>query len=112
MTHQIVDPEQRSGRKTIFALQTGRVGQEAKRLAQNILSQPETRGSRLILDFANVDHVLSEDLGALVGLHTKLRGAGGELTLLNVRPRVSEALSVTRLDTLLTIHRAEERTVA
>jgi anti-anti-sigma factor len=111
MTGQPINPSARSGCNSVFALQTGKVVQEATRLAKSIGGRPPS-AERFVLDLANVDHVGSEDLGALVGLHTKLRKAGGELTLLNVRPRVSEVLSITRLDTLLTVQRAEERTIA
>jgi anti-anti-sigma factor len=99
-------------RKTVLALQTGQVRDEANKLARKFGEQPRGTAARVLLDLANVDHVLSEDLGALVHLHTTLRGAGGQLTLVNVRPRVSEALSVTRLDTLLAVHRYEDRTIA
>ena len=99
-------PADRDNAKTAFAFQTGRVGEQAKRLTDQFDRHGERPCAQILLDFGNVEYVGSEDLGAIVGLHNKVRGAGGQLTLLNVRPRVSEVIAITRLDTLLNVQRA------
>ena len=53
------------------------------------------------LDLANVEYVTSTILGHLVALNKRLHGAGGRLTLENVRPAVREILNVTLLDQVL-----------
>ena len=60
----------------------------------------------VLLDFEKVKYVISEDLGALVGLHKRVQGQGGRLTLVNVCPLVGDVLSITRLDTLFDVHHA------
>jgi anti-anti-sigma factor len=61
----------------------------------------------LLLDFTNVERVSSEGLGALVGLHKRMRLGGGRLTLFNLCPQLYEVFEITRLDTLLRICREE-----
>jgi len=98
-------PLDREHEKTAFAFQTGKVGEEAKRLTDQFARHASRPGAQIHLDFGNVEYVVSEDLGAIVGLHNKVRGAGGHLTLLNVRPKVSAVIAITRLDTLMSVHR-------
>jgi anti-anti-sigma factor len=60
---------------------------------------------RLWLDLARVRFLTSTVLGQLVGLHRRVRAAGGELTLLNVAGDVYEVFVVTRLHQLLDVRR-------
>lgn len=96
----------REPQKTAFAFQTGKVQEEANRLTAQFDQHPVRSGAQLLLDLRNVEYMGSEDLGAIVGLHKKVRGAGGRLTLVNVQPKVSEVIMITRLDSLLDIHRS------
>jgi len=64
----------------------------------------DARGVRL--DFAAVEYVESRELGALVVLNRKVTAAGGKLALVNVGPFVAGVFNVTRLDTILDVHRA------
>jgi anti-anti-sigma factor len=59
----------------------------------------------MLLDFANVEFICSVELGTLIGLHKKLRAAGGRLTLFNLSDDIYEVFTTTRLDTLLGICR-------
>jgi anti-anti-sigma factor len=92
--------------RTVVAFKSDRVREEANRLFEQLADGSPARGSRLALDFAAVDFVRSEDLGALIALHKRMERNGGRLTLLNVRPLVSGVLSVTRLDTLFDVRQA------
>jgi anti-anti-sigma regulatory factor len=47
-------------------------------------------------------------LGKLVGLHKRVRAAGGELTLLNVAGVVYEVFEVTRLHQFLDVRRGPD----
>jgi anti-anti-sigma factor len=77
----------------------GQIGAAANRLAEG----PPT--DEIVLDFAGVEFVRSEELGALVVLNRKVRGSGGTLRLVNVGPPVAGVFAVTRLDTILEVHR-------
>ena len=80
-------------------VQTGQVKVTANRLAEN-----PPRGD-VVLDFAGVQFVGSEELGALVALNRKVRGTGGRLRLVNVEPPISGVFAITRLDTIIDVHR-------
>jgi anti-anti-sigma factor len=91
---------------TVLAVGNGRVRDGARRLAEEVASRPGgVAGREVHLDFQHVEFVESRDLGALVVLNRKVKGAGGKLALVNVRPVVSGVLEVTRLDTILEVHR-------
>jgi anti-anti-sigma factor len=62
-------------------------------------------GGHLLLDFGNVAYVNSLELGTLVGLHNRMRAAGGRLTLFNLSDQVYEVFTTTRLQALLGICR-------
>jgi anti-anti-sigma factor len=85
--------------RTSVPVQAGQVKATANRLAED-----PPRGD-VVLDFAGVQFVGSEELGALVALNRKVRGAGGKLRLVNVEPPISGVFAVTRLDTILDVHR-------
>ncbi len=51
----------------------------------------------IVLDFGGVSYMDSTGLGVLVGVYASARGAGRELQLTNVQPRVCELLQLTRL---------------
>lgn len=59
--------------------------------------------SHLTLDFGAVDFLSSLGLTALLAVHKHLRASGGRLTVVNVRPHVSEIFAVTHLTTLLDV---------
>ena len=80
-------------------VRAGQVKATANRLAEN-----PPRGD-VVLDFAGVQFVGSEELGALVALNRKVRGAGGRLRLVNVEPPISGVFAITRLDTIIDVHR-------
>jgi anti-anti-sigma factor len=60
-------------------------------------------GAHLLLDFTNVEHVNSAELGALIGLNKQMTQSGGRLTLFNLTAEVYEVFTVTRLHTLFAI---------
>jgi anti-anti-sigma factor len=60
---------------------------------------------RLRLDLARVRFLTSTVLAKLVGLHKRVRAAGGDLVLLNVAGVVYEVFEVTRLHQILDVRR-------
>jgi anti-anti-sigma factor len=59
----------------------------------------------LLLDFTNVEHLSSVELGTLVTLHKRMKASGGRLTLFNLNAQVYEIVTMARLQTLLGICR-------
>jgi anti-anti-sigma factor len=78
---------------------TGLAGREqGDRLAAELEGRAEgALGGHLLLDFVNVHFINSEELGALVGLHTAVNAAGGQLTLFNLSARLYQVFTVARL---------------
>ncbi len=95
----------RAGSRTVVRLPACRLNDDnADDLSLRLLPLAGGRpGHHLVLDMARVESVGGAALGSLVGLHKRLRAAGGRLTLAGLRPLAREAFAVTRLDTLLEV---------
>jgi anti-anti-sigma factor len=63
----------------------------------------ESEACDLLVDFGDVEYVNATELGMLVRLHRKLKGGGGQLTLANLKPRVSEVFHLAGLNRVLRI---------
>jgi anti-anti-sigma factor len=63
----------------------------------------ERKQHHLLLDLSEVRLPSAGGLGALVGLHKKLRQRGGRLVLLNVQPWTYEVFALTRLTEVLDV---------
>jgi len=59
---------------------------------------------RLLISFANVDHLSSAALGTLITVNTKIRNRGGELRLADIDPQIREVFAITKLNRLFQIH--------
>jgi anti-anti-sigma factor len=79
----------------------------ADQIGKQLMALADAPGTRFVtLDLGNVEYVTSTILGHLVALHKRLQGAGGRLTLTNVRPAVTDILRVTQLDQVLDLRPA------
>ena len=58
---------------------------------------------KLLVSFANVDHLSSAALGTLITVNTKIRNKGGKLCLANIDPQIYEVFVITRLNQLFEI---------
>lgn len=58
---------------------------------------------KLLLDFANVDHLSSAALGMLINANQKVKGQSGELRLVNIKPQIYEVFVITKLNKLFRI---------
>ena len=58
---------------------------------------------KLLISFANVDHLSSAALGTLITVNTKIRNKGGRLCLANIDPQIYEVFVITRLNQLFDI---------
>ena len=77
---------------------------QLRETARTLISESK----RVVLDFTGVNYLDSSGLGMIVGLYLSSKGAGCQLKLINLSPRVKELLSITRLAEVLESHAKEE----
>jgi anti-sigma B factor antagonist len=95
------------GDRTTITLTEGKVRDPEDTIARELAGLTDGLGERhLVLDFGEVRHIHSGELGTLIDLHKRVRAAGGRLTLTNVRPEVYEVFEVTRLTTFISVRMA------
>jgi anti-sigma B factor antagonist len=58
---------------------------------------------KLLLDFANVDHLSSAALGMLITVNNKVKQQNGQLRLASIKPQIMEVFIVTKLNRLFKI---------
>lgn len=63
---------------------------------------------RLLISFANVDHLSSAALGTLITIRTRIEAKKGQLALANIDPQIYEVFVITRLNKLFQIHETTE----
>lgn len=67
---------------------------------------------RLLISFANVDHLSSAALGVLITVNNKIRKRSGQLALANIDPQIREVFVITRLINLFQIFESTEEALA
>ena len=63
---------------------------------------------KLLISFANVDHLSSAALGALITIHNKMKGLSGQLRLADIDPQIYEVFEITKLNKLFQIHETSD----
>jgi anti-sigma B factor antagonist len=63
----------------------------------------EEDSPKLLLDFANVDHLSSAALGMLINANNKIKQKNGQLRLTNIKPQIYEVFVITKLNKLFII---------
>jgi anti-sigma B factor antagonist len=63
----------------------------------------ETNNPKLLLDFANVDHLSSAALGMLINANNRIKQRNGQLRLTNIKPQIFEVFVITKLNKLFRI---------
>lgn len=66
---------------------------------------------KLLISFANVDHLSSAALGTLITINNRIRGKGGQLRLANIDPQIYEVFVITRLNKLFSIHETTDAAI-
>ena len=66
-------------------------------------TQPIGNRPKMLLDFANIDHLSSAALGMLIQLNHRIRQLNGELRLCNIKSQLMEVFTITKLDKSLKI---------
>jgi anti-sigma B factor antagonist len=67
---------------------------------------------KLLISFANVDHLSSAALGTLITVNNRVKGRKGQLRLANIDPQISEVFKITKLDKLFQIHDTTDSALA
>lgn len=76
------------------------LGEETSILRSKIRELVAGGSKRIILNLADVSYMDSSGLGELIGAHTTVTTAGGEMKLLNLAKRVHDLLKITKLYTV------------
>ena len=96
---------------TTITFTEAKIRDEADMLGKELRGRTDHLGRRrLLLDFTNVRFFTGDELGTLLKLNHKMRGAGGRLTLSNLNPALYELFEVTKLNTVMEVHREEPPT--
>ncbi len=78
------------------------IGEEISRLID------AEQSPRLLISFANVEHLSSAALGTLITINNRIRARSGQLRLANIDPQIYEVFVITRLNKLFQIHESTE----
>ena len=93
-------------RKILEELSISEIGDELSRLVDGVSN------IKLLLNFANVEHLSSAALGMLITLNKKVGEASGTLKLSDISPQIYEVFKITRLNKLFDICDTAENAVA
>jgi anti-sigma B factor antagonist len=75
-----------------------------KEIGDAVLGLIDQRESpKVLLDFANVDHLSSAALGMLININSRIRAKNGMLRLASIKPSIREVFVITKLDKLFKI---------
>ena len=67
---------------------------------------------KILLDFANVEHLSSAALGMLINLQKEVDKQNGTLKLSDINPQIYEVFVITKLNKLFQIHEDAPQAVA
>ena len=88
------------------------LGEATSDLRDTIRALVQAGSRNIVLNMADVSYLDSSGLGELVGAHTTVTTAGGEIKLLNLAKRVHDLLKVTKLYTVFEVFEDEPSAVA
>lgn len=67
---------------------------------------------KVLISFANVEHLSSAALGTLITINNKVKQKGGQLRLSNIDPQIYEVFIITKLNKLFQIFDDAPKAVA
>jgi anti-sigma B factor antagonist len=67
---------------------------------------------KILLDFANVEHLSSAALGMLINANHRIRKKNGQLRLANIKPQIFEVFVITKLNKLFRIFPSRQEALA
>ncbi|HSI33412.1 MAG: STAS domain-containing protein [Phycisphaerae bacterium] len=73
-------------------------------IGQSLIALAEAKDRpKILLDFANVDHLSSAALGMLINVNNRVKQQNGQLRLASIRPQIMEVFEITKLNKLFKI---------
>jgi len=72
----------------------------------------QSANPKLLLDFAQVEHLSSAALGMLINANGRIKSKNGQLRLANIKPHLYEVFLITRLNKLFYIHPTRQEALA
>ncbi|MGI8811609.1 MAG: STAS domain-containing protein [Pyrinomonadaceae bacterium] len=98
---------------TIISLEGAiQLGESSAKLHQNLKTLVDEGKRHLVIDLAKVTAIDSSGLGSLIAGYATLERNGGTLKLVNLSPRVTELMTITKLFTVFEIFDTEAEAVA
>lgn len=67
---------------------------------------------RILISFANVEHLSSAALGTLITINKRIRDKAGQLRLTDIDPQIYEVFVITKLNKLFQIHESADEAMA
>jgi len=84
-----------------------------QQIGEEIISLVEQEAKpKLVISFANVDHLSSAALGTLITIHNKVKAQQGRLRLADISPQIHEVFTITKLNKLFEIHDTTDLAIA
>jgi anti-sigma B factor antagonist len=87
-------------------------GEESNALRREVKPLVQAAGPIVVMDLSQVSYMDSGGIGALVGLYTTARAAGGQFTLAGANPKVLHVLEITKLKDVLGMYPTAEDAVS
>jgi anti-sigma B factor antagonist len=87
------------------------LGEGSSMIRRMIRELVEQGRLKILLNLEEVDYIDSAGIGEMVGAFTMVRGAKGELKLINLTKRVHDLLQITRLLTVFDVSNDEAAAV-
>jgi len=88
------------------------LGEETSLLRTKIRELVAGGSKRIVLNLADVSYMDSSGLGELIGSHTTVTTAGGQMKLLHLAKRVHDLMKITKLYTVFEVFEEEDLAVA
>ena len=66
---------------------------------------------KMVISFANVDHLSSAALGQLISVNNRVRGKSGQLRLAEISPQIYEVFAITKLNKIFEIHETSSEAI-
>ncbi len=79
------------------------LGEESSAVRDMVCDLLSKGHKQILLNLGGVEYIDSVGLGSLVGAFTSVRRQGGELKLVNVTPKVTDIMQLTKLYTVFEI---------
>jgi len=83
------------------------LGEGSATLRQTVRDLVGQGQRKILLNLGDVDYIDSSGIGELVGAYTTVRGASGELKLMQLTKRVRDLIQITRLFTVFDVQSDE-----